>query len=791
LKLKDSPSDLPDVSEPALKKLEFDKVLYRISQFCASEIGRDLVKSTLPKADRDEILKELQRVSEAKQLLIDEGNVPLDGIKNISVALKKTSVENQTLSIQELLEVASTLRTSRSMHVFLNKRSRHYELLAQFVPMLLSEKVVEYNIDRALDPQGFVKDGASKELRTIRQDIVSVSDQLRKRLASLLKEISDQELLQEEIITTRDGRLVIPVKAEHKKHVRGFIHSSSSSGATVYIEPAETLDLNNALRELRLQEEREIQRILQELTSQVREIREALEMSFHALSTLDMIFAKAKYSIEIIGNPPRLSRLPRIKLHQARHPVLLQRHARETVVPLDIALGDEARTLIITGPNAGGKTVALKTIGISVLCTMAGIHIPAGPESEVFPFRRIFVDIGDDQSIENDLSTFSSHLLQLKEILGGANSETLILMDEIGAGTDPSEGAALAAAVLEQLTARAAITVATTHNGILKVFAHETPGMANGSMEFDQISLRPTYRFRYGVPGSSFALELAERMGITRAVLEKARAQLGNEKSKLERLISDLERQSQELSRRLKEISNERDKLQSLVQAYEQKMTELRRELSDIRRKAVDEARELVKEAQSTIERAVKEIRESAAASDVIRSSKQKIKQIVEKLPEHPSEKMDPTDAVLNVGDAVRIRGSSETAEVVELDGNMATVLRGVTRIRVRRSDLDRNTALKHAPAGSERRDSYSLEAKKEIDLRGLMGDEAIEQVQRFLDNAYASGLHRVDIIHGKGTGALRKRIAEFLKTYPKTKSFRLGEWNEGGTGVTVVELAD
>ena len=616
----------------ALRKLEYNTVIERISELTVSESGRQRTLRLMPQTDRDTIELELRKVSEAKELLVTEGTIPLDGFKNIIPALKKTTVENQVLTVIELLEIAATIRVSRSLKVFLAKRISQYPSICTYHQQLFADKIIEHHINEALDEHGFVKDTASRELREIRRSMISASEALRRRLESILRQVSEQEFLQEDIITTRDGRLVIPVKAEYKHNVPGFIHSTSASGATVFIEPAESLELNNALRELQLSEQREIHRILADLTQQVGGIREPLELSFETLTEFDGILARAKYSIETIGNPPLLTSKPYIKLQNARHPILLRHFKREEVIPLSIELGGEVQTVIITGPNAGGKTVALKTVGLLVLCTQAGIHIPAGSESEVFPFHNIFVDIGDDQSIENDLSTFSSHLISLRHILEEADATSLVLIDEIGAGTDPSEGGALAAVVLHELTNRHTITIATTHHGMLKAFAHETQGISNASMEFDQESLRPTYRFRSGIPGSSYAFELAERLGISHNLLDRARAQVGDEKTKLESLLIELERQSQEYQYQLRETSKEKERLQSLVLSYEQKMVQLKRELGTIRKKAVEEAKEIVYQAHVKVEHSVKEIRESGADREVVRSSRQVLKQLSEEL---------------------------------------------------------------------------------------------------------------------------------------------------------------
>jgi DNA mismatch repair protein MutS2 len=774
---------------PAREKLEFDRVLDRLIRLCSSEPGRAFARALAPRCEASWIELELQRVTEAKDLIIAEGSVPLEGIKDIAPTLSRALIENHVLTASELRDVASTLAAARTLHGFLSKRKSLFPRIAAFNERLLCDKVVEYNITQAIDESGAIRDSASKELRAIRQNIVETAVTLRKQLSVILRRVSEQEFAQEDIITTRDGRMVIPVKVEHKKHVPGFIHMSSASGATVYIEPAECLDLNNTLRELQLQEQREIERILTELTRQVREIAEPLQRTLSALAEFDVLMAKAKYSIEVLGSAPKVSEQKRLRLVQARHPVLLQTHRRDEVVPLDLDLGETTRTLVITGPNAGGKSVAMKTVGLLVLCVQSGIHIPAAPESELPIFRAVYVDIGDDQSIENDLSTFSSHLVRLKEFVEQADEHSLVLIDEIGSGTDPAEGAALGAAILRFLTERGALTIATTHHGTLKAFAHETPGMANGSLEFDQETLRPTYRFRLGIPGSSYALELAHRLGLSRTILDEARTMLGAEKTSLESLIAELERQAQAHRQEIQDAARERARLQALVDAYEQKMAGVKKEVTEIRKKALEEAQELLKTAQGTIERTVKEIRESAAQQERIQSVRKEIQGLqkeLERAQTHPALASPQSD--ITVGDRVRLEGATEVGEVVQIRNGEAIVLWRNGKLRVPLNKLIKESSTREQ-SSEPIFSNYTPELRTEVDVRGMLGDEAIEVVQRALDDALVAGLHRIDIIHGKGTGALRKRVAEFLKEYPHVHAYRLGEWNEGGSGVTVVEL--
>ena len=774
----------------AIRKLEFDKVLDRLQQLVSSEPARSLASHLTPFTEAAQITAELERVSEAKALLIVEGVAPLDGIKEILPALKRSTIENHILTSRELLDIASTLRASRILALFISKRRKEYPQLGELASGLFSDKIVEYNIVECIDEDGRIRDSASKDLKRIRQEMISTADTLRKRLSSILKRVSEKDFLQEEIITTREGRMVVPVKIEHKNHVPGFIHTSSASGATVFIEPAETLDLNNALTELQLSEQREIARILGELTTQVSAIRAEFEPSLALLAILDLTFAKAKYSIEVLGNPPAIETGQRIELLQARHPVLLQRHRREDVIPFDLELGGDVRTLVITGPNAGGKSVAMKSIGLLALCAQSGLHIPAAPESVLCVFESVFVDIGDEQSIENDLSTYSSHLLRMRDILLGATDRSLVLIDEIGAGTDPAEGGALAASILTDLTKRGSMTIATTHHGMLKAYAHEQKGVSNASMEFDQETLKPTYRFRYGVPGSSYALELAKRLELPLAVVEQARELVGDEKIKLESLLNELERQSQEYRAQIQQVSSERDRLNSLVQAYEQKTKDLKHELQTIRKQAVEEAKEILRGAQSQVEQAVREIRESSAEKTVVQSARESLRQTMQKIDEltvpEPAS-VPPED--LRIGDLVRPKDASQEGEIVEIKPPFAVVLMGNAKLKVKLETLQKVKSRENSSTHSSSSALYTPEGKTEIDLRGLLGDEAITQTERFLDDAIVAGLRRVDIIHGKGTGALRKRITEFLKTYPHIKAYRLGEWNEGGSGVTVVEL--
>ena len=472
----------------------------------------------------DAIRAELGRVTALKRLLEVEDALPLEGMHHIRPAVQKAGVEGSVLSSRELSQIGSTLRAARILRSAVHRRRDAHPAVWALVEDLPFDKVLEFNIDQAIDETGAVRATASRELQSIRRAIADRYDDLRKRLEGVLRGVADLGFSQDEIITTREGRMVIPVKVEHKKRVPGFIHSASSSGATVFIEPTETLELNNEIRSLQFQEQREIERILRELTVTVGAQKPALLRMVEILASMDALQAKAKYSIEILGVEPRIVETGAVHLREARHPLLLaQPRAGRGPCRWIWTSGHTYTTLLISGPNAGGKSVALKCLGILALMTQDGLHIPAREDAVMPVFANMFVDIGDEQSIESDLSTFSSHLANLKTIVRGASARSLVLIDEIGTGTDPAEGGALAAAVLERLTHMKALTIATTHHGALKMFAHETPGIENGAMEFNQENLSPTYRFRPGVPGSSYALEMADRLGFPADLMERAR----------------------------------------------------------------------------------------------------------------------------------------------------------------------------------------------------------------------------------------------------------------------------
>jgi DNA mismatch repair protein MutS2 len=783
--------------EQAAPKLEFEKIRQRLLRYASSAPGREALMALPVSTELGEIRSEQERVSEMKRLLELEEPLSLEGVHPVSESASKAAIDGMMLSARELLHILLSLRSARLVRAHLAKHQSDFPLLWEIGESVGTDKVLEYNIDQAIDESGAVKANASRELQNIRRAVADRYDDLRKRLASILRSVTDQGFSQDEIITTREGRMVIPVKSEHKFRVPGFIHSASSSGATVFIEPTETLELNNEIRSLGFQEQREIERILRAITAQVGERKILLQGNLRLLATLDSLQARARYSLEIVGVAPDFAPGGRLTIIEARHPLLLMHHGRAETIPLSLSIGDGTRTLLISGPNAGGKSVAMKCVGTIVIMAQSGMHIPAAEGTTLPVFDSLFVDVGDDQSIENDLSTFSSHLSHLKEIAGHAGNNSLVLIDEIGSGTDPSEGGAIAAAFLEMLTLRGCLTIATTHQGNLKVFAHNTPGMGNGAMEFDQTTLQPTYRFLSGVPGSSYALAMAERMGFPRDVMTRAGELQGDQHTRLESLVGELESAVQKARADRDAAEAERKRLQDLVGEYETRNKKLSAEIREVKKKAVDEAEAVVRNANALIENTVKEIREHQASKETVREVRSSVNALQSELRtlQHDLELPPAASVVPPVGSLVSFVEGGEAGELVELsaDGRTAIVLVGSIKMRVPAGDLKPAHNRSRAPrwpsadSGSEK----PAEVRRDLDLRGMTGEEALPLVDKFIDDAMLAGLHRVDIIHGKGTGALRKKVTDFLSTHPRVKAFRLGEWNEGGTGATVVELVE
>jgi len=806
--------EIPRQFRRAAQVLEYDEILAAHLRFAYSALGRSaLVKELIPTIKRESIAVSLSEIDEFRTL-VGAGEVPsFDGINDIRTILHKVEIEGSTIYIDEGLPLLLTLKAMRMLRDFFATRTKQAPVIWKSAVHLFEDRLIEMAFDSVFEENGAVKDSASSELNRIRRDIVTTGERLRNKLASLMKKFTEDDLLQENIVTQRDGRSVIPVKTEHKRRVGGMIHSVSQTGQTVYIEPTETIELNNELRSYEFAEQREIDRILRELTERIRSSVPVMLHSLEIAGHLEAIYAKSRYAISIEASTPTIQthKNPKdniITLHEARHPFLISKLGRGKTIPFSIDLNNEKRTVVLTGPNAGGKTVLLKTLGIQILMSHAGLPIPAMPDAILPSVDGLYVDIGDSQSIADDLSTFSSHIRSLKEIIEQANEYSVVLLDEIGSGTAPEEGGALAESILEYLTKNAGFTIATTHYGRLAAFAETYDGAINGSMEFSEADLKPTYRFRIGIPGSSHAFDIAQRYELPKRIITYAREIAGGKSSRLEDLIHSLSVKEQDLAARKAEIEKELGRSRIERIEYERLSGDLTTQKKKILAEASGKADALLEKANSFVERAIREAREAATpsakddakekASELTKlriQQREELKEIEKEVAEHKTASSPKVEAglELKVGAKVKLLSNpSQTGEVTSVKGNEAEVAFGSMKMKAKISQLEvisnaeaRNDERKLKQFGTFFDEAFS----PRIDLRGKYGDEGVVEVEKFIATANARGLNKVEILHGTGTGALGRRIHQSLKSNPDIAAFRFGERTEGGMGVTIVEL--
>lgn len=780
-------------TEDIKNKLEFDRIVSRIKHFTYSGPGQEKCESIGFYTDMSSLETELDKTEEMKEILNISGDLPLDGLKDIRKSLSKMKIEGYFISPLEFLHLLEFLRVSRKLKKMITdisgKESGRYALISGITDNLFYDKVLEHNIEITVDENGEVRDSASAVLSKIRKQINTHSERLRKTLSNILKRVSEKEYVQEDIVTQRDGRFVIPVKVENKRNVEGIIHSSSSTGATVFIEPTESINLNNELTELHFEEKREIERLLRELARQLSVHTEELKANAEILSEIDFIQAKAKYAIETISVKPVLNK-ERLNLINAYHPLLLQTHKRSEVVPLNLTIGEEFNTLVISGPNAGGKTVVLKTVGLNQLMLQSGILVPVNPESEFRLFEKIFISIGDEQSLENDLSTFSSHLKSIKEIVDNADDRSLILIDEIASGTDPVLGSALSASILKNFSERNFITIVTTHNSELKEFAYNTDRVENGSLEFNIENLSPNFNFITGVPGQSFTFEIARKFNFPESILAESRKYLDENESRLEDLLKDLNETKQNYSILKNKSDLENTRLKALTGLYESKLKEISKNEKELKYKAKLDAEKIIKDANKLIEKTIKEIREDKLSPKEIKS--EFIKE-AEKITETDGmeEEITVVNEKISTGDMVRIRNSNSSGEVMEISNNLASVNMNGLIIKVHVPDLEK---INRKAASGQIQSSSAVEINEgkvelSLDIRGKYSHEIRDSLDKFIYDSINNGLKEVSIIHGKGSGKLREEVKKQLKANKLVKSFRLGNWNEGDSGVTIAEL--
>ena len=775
------------MNERSLRVLEWDKIKQKVAEKASFTLGKELVMQLEPVNDFDEVQRRLRLTSAALEQLWKYNDPPFGGAANIFPVLERAAIGG-LLDGEELLQVSGLLYCASQMRRYLAKSAAFEDYLVQIVdsPELLKE------LNRCLDDEGQLKDNASPDLAKIRRQMRNLAGKVREKLENIVSSSSYQKMLQDNIITLRNGRYVVPVKQEYRSQFSGIIHDQSGSGATVFMEPSAVVELNNQLRLVEQEEQREIQRILRELSRAVEQQVPQLKQSLHILAELDLIFAMAKYSKSIDGTEPRLNQEGKVRIKQGRHPLLTGK-----VVPIDLWLGDEFYMLIITGPNTGGKTVTLKTLGLFAIMTQAGLHIPAQAGSEMPVFDQILADIGDEQSIEQSLSTFSSHMINIVNIVEQATSRSLVLLDELGAGTDPTEGAALATALLEHFRIKAVTTVATTHYSELKNYAYAHPEIENASVEFDLATLKPTYHLSIGVPGKSNAFAIAQRLGLPKTIVDLARSQLTDEHLKVDDIINEIEQNQRETRLARLEAEELRNQLAVEKARYEklsQKLTAQREQLLEQARR---EAEQLVKNTKQELDLLIGELRrqQNIDLEKIVQEKREQLIQQQEALKAKKSGKpAAPKLTGLKAGEEVRIKSLNQAGYVLEVSDEEALIQAGIMKVNVKLTDLVRvnqpqQVTVQRHTGRSRVGVGKSNTIRPELDLRGFTVEEATLSVDKYLDDAFLSSLEQVRIIHGKGTGALREAIQDQLAAHPHVKSFRLGDPSEGGSGVTTVTL--
>lgn len=783
-------SELDNLLELSRKQLEFSSLLKKISSYCISEGGREIINSLRPIENVDELRYDLDCIYEMYQIQMENENIPLEGITEIRDSLNKSTVSQAFLSPIEILDIAEDLRVFRLIHSFFDEREELYPSLKEFSSGIAHSRLLEKHISDAIDETGFVRDNATRELSNIRRELNEKSNRLRSRLQKILRKVSDEDLIQEDFFTMREGRFVLPVKAENKRIVPGIIHGLSQTGSTVFIEPSEIIEMNNDLSLLRNEEEREVIKILTTLTAEIGSQADEFLHSFEILSRIDSISARARYAVEFGGEKPEITDEAMISLSNIRHPLLVQSKGTKNVIPLNIDFEESKRGYLISGPNAGGKTVALKSIGLAVSMALSGIF-PLG--SCKTNFRHVFTYIGDNQSIESDLSTFSSQMIQLKKIIENCSDKSLILVDEIGSGTDPQEGAALASGILDTFIEFRSFFIATTHQSSLKTYALSRDVISNASLEFNEEELKPTYKFLSDIPGNSYAFFLAKNIGLSQEVIKRSNKYLGGKQKELEKSISILQKYRLEAVKTRVATEKERIELAKLRLDYEKKHSEISRKRKELVDDARQEAYDILEKANALVENTIREIREDKRKVSDIKNDfntvKQKLKERVRKS-EYVKEVTVSGADDLNVGDKVKMIDSDSVGYIQEIDKKTETAMvdfHGMN-FKVKINKLEK-TKIKEAKIPTPPRQFAKTGVSSSLDLRGMRADECLAALDEFLSDSILAGIEILTIIHGKGTGALREVVHQSLKHNPSVKSFRLGELVEGGAGATIVTI--
>lgn len=797
-----------DLLERAIEELDLPQVLDQVARYCMTSMAGDVVRALRPQTNPDILRDDIDRVQECVDILATGTEFPLDRVNDIRPLVSKAIIEGNFLSATELLYVQEAMAVSRTTRRFLAERPNAVRLRTLTEP-LIDNRVLEKHITDAIDDTGMVRDNASRELHAIRKEIHELSARLRTRLLRILKKFGEDEILQDEFITQRDGRFVLPLRVESKRSVAGIIHGVSQSGSTVFMEPAETYDMNNELSLLHNRENREIIKILTTLTAELGAIAPDVRAAFDVLLELDSILARARYAVDFGGIKPRIAYDEDVELTKVHHPVLKAQGRRDKtdVIPLSVSFRESTRGILISGPNAGGKTVAMKTIGLSMAMALSGVF-PLGMCTT--GIRRIFTAIGDHQSIESNLSTFSSQIIRIRDILSHCGRDAMVLIDEICAGTDPAEGGALAAGILDSLLERGACFVVTTHQSSLKQYALTRPAIENASLAFDEAQMQPTFLFLPGVPGNSYAFVLAQNVGLPAVVVQRARGYLGERHDELEQSISAMQRFRAEAEDLRMKTAEEHAKAERTRKDYEERLAQVKAKRSTVVEDAREEAREVLRKAQALVENTIREVREqqksaaeikkefsseSSALTNALSASEEASAQASQQRADGRNINVNEareTIAELKQGDTVVVEGTNAVGTILSVDAKAATAMVEVNGIKFK-FQLSKIRSTTSKPKPMPDRDMgviLKMDSHTNLDLRGMRADEGLRAIEMFINDAVLGNLDHVSIIHGKGTGAMRKVVQEYLKEHPQIKTSRLGTLQEGGDGVTIIELA-
>jgi DNA mismatch repair protein MutS2 len=787
------------MNEKTFHALEYDKILNLWKGYARSETAKERIQTMIPSTDGAEVERLLQETDEGLVAVFKNGNIPLAPFHDIRPSLKRAVIQSM-LSLKEFLSIRDFLKITLDVihyHQDIQQRELLFPTIGPLFDALDPASVLRRRIEDTVISEEEISDSASPELFRIRREIHRKNSQIREKLQSMIGSTTYQKHLQDTLITIRQDRFVLPVKQESRASVPGIVHDQSSSGATLFIEPMAVVEMNNTIRTLRLEEEREIERILRELTAQVGDQQGALAYNYQVLVQLDVIFAKSRYALDLNANRPTLTKERGLTFLQARHPLIPQNQ----VVASDIAIGGDYSILIVTGPNTGGKTVALKTTGLLCLMAQSGLFLPVKEGSSWSLFQKVFADIGDEQSIEQSLSTFSSHMTNIVRIVAEADEASLVLFDELGAGTDPVEGAALAMAILDHFYLRDVCCMVTTHYSELKQYALSRPGMENASVEFDVATLSPTFRLTIGIPGKSNAFEIAKRLGLNDLIIQQAGAYLTEDTIRFEDVLHDIQENQKKARTELEQIRHQKQAMEQEALRLEQRQRDVEEKERRSKEKAGWEAMEIIREAKELAGEIIKEMQQikTDKGKDAFRELEAKRRSLKEwedvlsdeygTLRRSTSQK---TGKVPKPGDDVLIVSMNQKAVLLtkpDKDGNVQ-VEAGIMKVKVPLSDLILMEKTKEQTVGGRRTIARKAALiKPSVDLRGLNGEEAAQDLEKYLDDAVLANLKTVTIVHGKGTGVLRKTVHELLKRHAYVEDYRIGAYNEGGDGATIVTL--